>query len=210
MSGTDLNLGLLVFLTGLVLLCGCEQKSVRELKAKFSGDMYERSVEAPNFVIRARYLPPIMREIMAYGLPDTARPSRKMLDSLHAKRGNPPGMGLLLRIDPKTAGPTRDLIFGTENGYGNYRIALDQFSRGLEEKIWIEINGVRISMRGYQMENSFGMSSGRTFVLLFPSLEYGHQDKPDGFTLILDDIVPGLSRKKLNWMLPVGKKDESI
>gem|GEM_PF-3897883 len=123
-------------------------------------------------------------------------------------------MIFFLRLDPKSdsTGPgfESDLIFGNQSGFDGYRSAQKAYAFGLKEKIWLEIGDKKVPLGSYQMENSFGMSRGRTFVLVFPPLAPALMKENVEVTLVLDDIVPGLARKRLKWDLPVGKYDESI
>lgn len=195
-------------------LFSCQQPYNSHVKSSLLGQKYIQSFEVGNHRIKVQYVPRVLKLLMHSRMDSNSRISNSLLDSLEKDFGESNGITFVLHLEPKDAssGPgfESDLIYGNMSGYGNYQEALQAFAFGLKEKIWLEVNESMLPMRSYQMENTFGMTRGRTFVLLF--------SKPPGFekgaeisaTLVLDNIVPGLARKKMEWTFPVGKYDESI
>jgi hypothetical protein len=194
-------------------ILGCREPTVLEMRKSLLSKEYCRDAEAELHRISVRYVPPALR-ILTQFKPDSARIlDKRLTDSLRQDAGSMDGIIFHLRIDPKAdAKPgdfDDDLIYGTKSGYGGYQENLNAFLFGMKERIWLESDGRKILMTGFQMENNFGMSKGRTFVLAFPGMAQGTR-KYKKIELVLDDVVPGLSRKKMAWTLPVGKNDEAL
>jgi hypothetical protein len=205
------RVGLLLAACGA--LSGCRQASVRDLIREFRGPRYERSVSTSDLRIRLRYIPRTM-EVLSRAEVDSLRPvTSALLDSLEGIYRLGDGIRFLMRIDPLDSSMSEDfandIIYGTSAGYASHSEARASLADGLQEKIWLEVDGSKIPMDRYLMENSFGMTPGRTFVLLFPPLPRA-SIRRIRLKLVLDDIVPGLARHKLDWTFPVGTHDESI
>lgn len=195
-------------------LYACRDPRIGDLRSSLRGEEYLRNTATRSHSIAVRYTPPMHRLLSDRRLRDDARLDEAVLDSLERAVGPDGGIGFLLRIEPSDSAPgpgfDQDLVHGTGNGFGNYREALAGLRFGLKERIWLEVDGRKVPLADYRMEDSFGLSRGRTFVLAFPSLESIGAAGRTGITLVLDDIVPGLSRQRLDWDLPVGKYDEPI
>lgn len=198
----------------LALVCtGCRTLRVGELRAEFGKSAYVRLIEAGNHEILVRFVPDLMWKVQGLGLEDSLRLSRSLLDSLTGDT-LAGGLRFLLSIRPKGEsygqGFSRDVVYGSIGGFRNYQEALETYQFGFKERIWLESGGRRIPMANYHMENSFGMDPGRNFVLCFSDMkDLIGGDKVTVF-LVLDDLVPGLSRRKVEWTLPVGKYDHKI
>lgn len=192
---------------------GCNTVRVGELRQEFRKPGYIQAIESNNHEIVVRYVPKVMQVIGRSGLEDSARISNTIMDSVAALDSSDEVL-FLLSIRPKgdSAGPgfSRDVIYGNIGGYQSYQEALSAFQFGFKERIWLESGGIRFPLANYHMENSFGMTPGRTLVLGFHGLSRIRTGKKTLLSLVLDDLVPGLSRKKLEWVLPVGKHDETI
>lgn len=193
-------------------LFGCRQVSVKDALRDMSDARYVRSVEAGRHRIELRYLPKTLRILKASNLESSRLLTGKVRDSLVAYRASGEGIMFVLRLDPKdsAAGPgfESDVLYGQLSGFGSYPETLREYQFGLREKIWLEAGGRKFPLANYQMENTFGMDRGRVFLLLFPELPEAMMGAK--VEVVLDDIVPGLARRKFDWILPVGKHDEAI
>lgn len=195
------------------ILVGCKAVHVGDLRKEFEGQAYLRSVEASQHVVEVRYVPNLKRLVERAGWEDTVLLTGKILDSL---RRSMPSVGPLLAMtirpkdDSRSFDLSQDLVYGKTSGYTDYQQALENLQFGLKERIWIETRGHKIPLSHYHMENSFGMTRGRIFLLSFGALDSAAGKKQDSLTLVLDDLVPGLSRRRISWNLPIGEYDEKI
>lgn len=202
----------LAVITGSILV-GCKAVHVGDLRKEFAGQAYVRTVEASQHVVEVRYVPNLKRLVERTGWEDTVLLTRKILDSL---RQSIPGGRMLLAMtirpkdDSRTSDLSQDLVYGKTNGYTDYQQALADLQFGLKERIWIESGGHKIPLSHYHMENSFGMTRGRIFLLSFLALDSAAGKAQESFTVVLDDLVPGLSRRRISWNLPIGEYDEKI
>jgi hypothetical protein len=198
-------------LAGLAFLAGCRSPRVGELAREMRGPAYARTLTTPHHVLEVRYLPRALRLAGEFGLSDSTRLTPALRDSL-AELSGAAELVFVMRLAPKDeeADPTfaNDVVYGRLSGYASYAEAQQAYASGLQERIWLEADGRKIPLAGYQMENSYGMSPARTFLLSFP--EFGALRKARTVQLVLDDIVPGMARQKITWKLPVGKYDDAI
>lgn len=198
----------------LFILLGCRGPEVREVVSSLTGKEYVRSLDAKAHRLEVRYTPKTLELLARSGIDGSTAVSDRILDSLEKAYGMGEGLQFQLRIDPLDSGFrgdfSNDLVYGRQSGYGSFPATLKAFTEGLQERIWLECDGEKIPLGRYQMENSYGMTPGRTFVLLFPLPSRLAKGKRADLTLVLDDIVPGLARRKLEWTLPVGEYDRSI
>lgn len=196
-----------------LLLVSCKTIRVGELRKEFAGPGYARFVSAEHHEIEIRYIPMLKRLLESQGLEDEFTLSPRILDSLK-QTNHPKGIHLAMTIRPKVdTGHNQascDLVFGSASGFTNPLNALEAFRFGFKEKVWVETDGRKIPAMNYHMENFFGMTAGRTFHLSFPDIEPVVSSGSISFSLVLDDLVPGLSRQRIRWDLPVGKYDEKI
>lgn len=191
---------------------GCQSHRVGDLKSRLKGVEYFRTVEAGNTRIEVQYVPENLDLISRSGLDSGAVVTRKMLDSLDRIHNASKVVRFQLRMSPlridSAAGIMNDVLYGTQFGYGMLQERTRDFQFGFKSKIWLEKNGRKVPLSVYHMENNFGISHSKTFILSFPNPS--PEDKRASMDLVLDDLVPGLARKKINWNLPVGKHDQSI
>jgi hypothetical protein len=200
-------LKLLLFCAVSLLFVGCKSVLVRDVLAECKDPKFARTVEAGNHRIELRYLPRALRLLNKPGINDSSRFTRDFWDSV--KQADPkPGTIFLLTLSPKDTSKhgdfSNDIVYGPSGGFRDYREALNAYQFGLSDKIWVEAGGRKIPLAGYQMENTFGMTQSRTFVLAFPELA---RENRSSVKVVLDDIIPGLSRRKLEWDLTMRKYD---
>jgi hypothetical protein len=116
------------------------------------------------------------------------------------------GMILILSVSPKNASDpfdfSNDPTYGNKSGNSNSQREIQDFRDNLKEKIWVEWGNVKIPLSNLVVENTFGMGRSRNFSLLFPKSSFAGETK---FTLVLDEIVPGSNRVKLNFEIPSEK-----
>ncbi len=206
-----------MFFKGLLLtlfLCGCHPTKVGQLRREVSGEKYLRTAIATRHRIEVQYVPPSMAALAATHWDDSVSLSENRIQLLNGSKLDSEGLTFFLRLEPIAAdssnGFAKDVVFGNISGMTSIPQVQQEYRTGFQEKIWLEIRGEKLPLSSFQMENNFGMSRGRTFVLLFnaKTIKGGTRNIP--LTLVLDDLVPGLSRKKLEWTLPIGKHDEKI
>jgi hypothetical protein len=194
-----------------VLFAGCKQPTIREVLDQAQSEVNTRTLEAGGHRMEIRYVSRTAQVLAGSGLDGSIRVSGRLIDSLKSGYGGPEGLTFLLRLSPKDSskniGFDHDVVYGNISGFGNYKETLQEYAFGLTKKIWLELDGTRIPLSNYQMENSFGVSRSRTFTLLFPELPQKYRGREAHVKIVLDDIVPGLARKKLDWTLTAGKND---
>lgn len=199
-------------LAAVCLFAGCRQTTLREVLEAERATAQELSFEAGNHRIEVRLVSRVSDLLARSGLPDGAKVDRGLLDSLAEASGGFMGHTFVMRIGPKDTvarqGFANDLIYGPHAGYADHREALQAFQTGLREKIWLEIDGRRVPLANYQMENNFGAAPGRTFILLFPRTPGSAGRDTRKVKLVMDDVVPGLGRKKTDWLLQAGKYEQ--
>jgi hypothetical protein len=193
----------------LSFFLACNEPQVRDVLAEFHGSRYSKSLETREHKIEVRWVPQTLQLLNSVDPSTATKLTRTLLDSLKNKGGTRAGLLFLMRLAPRDsvrgANFKNDVIYGNLSGYANYQDALNAYQFGFREKIWLEVDGERVPLSNYQMENTFGMTASRTFALLFPELN--RNARRFEVKLVLDDIVPGLARKKIDWILPVGKYD---
>jgi len=200
----------------LIMLCmmgleGCFEVPLQDALRQLKSPAYAQSFTTDNHRIEVRLVPAILRVLQQAHLDSTRILTHRLIDSL-MPQGITYGTTFILKLSPKDSasspGIAHDVIYGNISGYPNYQETLKAYQTGLADKIWLEVNGKKIPMLNYEMENTFGMDPSRSFMLLFPDLETS--EKSIQVKLVLDDIVPGLGRKKLDWNLPVGKYEKIL
>lgn len=162
-------------------------------------------METEKHRIELRFIPSAVRLLEEAGISDSARFTTSLWDSLKGVHHSQ-GALFIMTIAPKdtAAGFADDPIYGPAGGFHDYKSALNGYQFGLIKKIWLEANGRKIPLVSYEMENSFGITPSRTFVLSFPGLS---REEKKSTNLVLDDVVPGLSRRKIQWDLTAEKYD---
>lgn len=179
---------------------GCQQPTVRDILAESATQSGIRKIESANHVLTARYLAPEVLLLGRAGLDGGTRVTRRLLDSLRQQEDPAGGWTFLLTLSPAkpdfSGSHGDDVVYGGKSGFGSYREAMAEYHFGWQEKIWIEADGVKIPLANYQMENTFGMNPSRNFTLMFPAP--GRQDLRK-FKLVLDGIVPGMAREKIEF-----------
>lgn len=136
--------------------------------------------------------------------------SDRLLDSLERENSAFKGLTFVLTLSPIDSNQkdfAHDVVYGKISGYESYKETLNAYQFGLKDKIWIESKGVKIPMLGYQMENTYGVSRSLNFTLLFPSWPGDSENK---FRIVLDDIVPGLNREKIEFDLSMRRYAKTI
>ena len=188
----------------MLLAAGCRPRTVGEAVAEFSGRDYRQSTQTNRFQVEVRFLPVALQVLTEARLSQDRAVTRQLLDSLSRDR-NLGGLAFLLRVGPSDTGRSatfeNDIVYGRDNGFGDWRKALTEYQFGLKEKIWLESDGQKIPLSNYQMENSFGLTPGRSFLLHFPEHPVG-RDRARKVTLVLDGIAPGMGRWRTEWVIP--------
>jgi hypothetical protein len=193
----------LLLLFWIALGISCREPTVKEALKIGLRSGFERTLETPNHLLIIRYIPRTSLLISRAGLDQNAPVSEGLLDSLQKTDSLSEGWMFLLTLSPKKSSPPgsieNDVVYGAHNGFGSYREALEMYRTGWQDKIWIESGKARIPMANYQMENTFGMTPSRNFTLIFPksSVTASPQIK-----LVLDALVPGMQREKLEFEIP--------
>ena len=198
----------------VMALWACKPVPVYEALKDLQGEKYMRRLEAGQHRIKLRYIPGTLRLLSRQGLDSSRTVDRSLLDSLQKTETSIEGLSFILRLEPKDSavgmGLEHDVVYGGLAGFGSYQEASQTYMFGLGQKIWLELDGKKQSLSQYHMENSWGMNPGRSFYLVFKLPAGKKPGDPLSFRLVLDDIVPGLSRKKVEWKLPLGKYDGLI
>jgi hypothetical protein len=204
-----------VALIVMIGFIGCMDPTIRDAIRATDQKSYLREFEADNLKFEIRFVPRIRAVLERCDFDSATGLTPARLDSLKAHSFGATGLMFLLTIGPKVNGTgngmdlSKDLIYSNTGGYEDFRLAINAFLFGLKDKIWMECNGLRIPLSGYQMENNYGLAPHRTFMLFFPKLSCGEVDERR-LEIVMDDVVPGLARKKIQWTLPLGKYDELI
>jgi len=181
----------------------CREPTVKDaLETGLSGT-FERTIETPSHQLIVRYVPRLALLISRAGLDSNKLVSEALLDSLQKTDSLSEGLMFLLTLSSKNPSLPgsfeNDVVYGVHNGFGNYRKALETYRIGWQDKIWIESGGLKIPLANYQMENTFGVTASRNFTLIFPNLSLtGNQQ----IKLVLDGLVPGMQREKLEFEIP--------
>lgn len=193
-----------VGLLGLSLCLGCKDQAIRKGLVGGGSSRFEKKIETEIHLITVQYVSRSMLLLSRAGLSGDTHGSEALIDSLEKTESLPPGRRFLITLSPKNpslpGSVENDVIYGSRNGFGNYKEALEAYQTGLREKIWIEKDGKKIPMAEYHMENTFGMTPSRNFLLVFPEddLEGNRSVK-----LVLDGISPGMQREKLEFEIPM-------
>ena len=196
----------------LVGVFGCRPERVGEAVREMSGEAYLRRIETPHHRVEVRYLPRALRRLQESGLPDSTRLTPRLEKSLRFVEGGS-SLVFVIRLAPldEKAQPdfVNDLVYGKSSGYTTAAEAQRAFAFEMKERIWIESDGIKVPAAHYQMENSYGIAPGRTFLVAFPEIRADYK-KIKKIQLVLDDVVPGMARRKITWKLPVGNYDDAI
>jgi hypothetical protein len=183
---------------------GCRNPTVREALEIETKRIFEKSFETQNHQITAKFISKTALVISRSGLDGSETLSDSLMDVLKKSDSLSDGWTFLLTLSPKNSSVPgsieNDVVYGIRNGFASYKEALAEYEFGWKEKIWIEYGGIKIPMANYRMENTFGMSPSRNFVLVFPETRITGNPK---IKLVLDGIVPGMQREKLNFEIPM-------
>lgn len=195
-------------------LIGCQKPRIRDVIQELHSSAYSQRLQIRNHVIEARYVPPTLQALERADLDGSRILTRHLLDSLEHSISANPGISFLLTLAPSdtstSRGLTNDVIYGASTGYSDYHEAMRAYQFGLKEKIWIEAGGKKYPLASYTMENSWGLTRSRNFFLVFRLPDDIRTGSVTEFQLVLDDIVPGLARRKIKWTLPIGEYDALI
>lgn len=196
----------------LAWLFACWTPTVGDALRALDAPAYTQTVETSDFRVELKYLPRVRRLLNSTALDSGKGLGEDVLDSLRTQASEIRGMAFFLTIGPRDRADgidlSRDLIYSGKSGHANSGEAFMDYSMGMGGKIWIEAEGRTHTMSTYQMENNWGYNPKRSFLLLFPDINEKHPDCR--LEVVLDELVPGLGRKKFQWALPVGKYDELI
>lgn len=199
---------ILILTLASVLFTGCRNK-VSDVFRNSQGKEYSRVVETPGHQATLRFLPRAASLLMSSGVDSSTLVTAALLDSLEEALGTGRGLTFLMRLEPLGAGPGpdlgKDLLYGDAAGGETF----SAYTFGMTEKIWLEVDGHKIPLTRYQVENTFGMEPGRNFMLLFPDIRANESGTNTVIHLVLDDILPGLGRRKIEWKIPVGEYDKA-
>ena len=200
----------LLLLAWFVFGIACRQQTVQDVLQTTVNKSHERTVDVPKHLLTVRYIPKMALLISRAGLEGDARVSKVLLDSLRKSDPIPEGLTFLLTLSPKHSSSPgsieNDVVYGSNNGFGNYEAALEAYQTGWREKIWIETDGRKIPLTHYQMENTFGMTASRNFTLLFPDLPATGNRR---LKLVLDGLMPGMQREMLEFEIPMEQYAQS-
>jgi hypothetical protein len=201
---------------GLILfgLSSCRDPDFGEVLDQLRGNRYVQSIQVGNHVVTVRYLPHSL-QVMGRAQVDSAIPlTAALCDSLKSTATASQGVSFLLTLAPRDTtavkGLANDVVYGDHSGYATHQEATQAFLFGLKEKIWMEAGGKKIPLANYTMENNWGMAPDRSFFLVFPLPSGKKPGEKFSFELVLGDMVPGMTRKKMTWTLPLGKYDDII
>jgi hypothetical protein len=179
----------------------------------FQSTAYSQRIAAGSHVIQIRYLPVALQVFNRAGLGESTTVTRELLDSLKRLQMPNGAISFVMTLGPadtSKADFSNDVIFGGLSGYSNYREAVQAYQFGLKDKIWLEADGKKYPLSAYTLENNWGMTQDRNFFLVFNPPADASPDRKFEFQLVLDDIVPGLARRKITWTLPIGEYDALI
>lgn len=195
-----------------MLAAGCDRPTVGDAIHRLRGEAYVKSLETGDHKIEVRFIPESLY-FLTYGSLDTNRPfETDLLDSVKTKGYLGYGLMFTLKVAPRvdTLSPLdyrNDVVFGRIAGEESYRSVLDGFMNGLPEKVWLEIDGQHWPLLTHHMTNSWGMEKSRTFTLLFNPLQDLLPAKKGRVTLVMENLVPGQAREKVQWDLPLSRND---
>lgn len=200
--------------SAMLLLQGCHSKQISEILKAVPEKSYTKMATTDYLRIEVRLVPKMVQVLGAAQLNQDRLLTAALVDSLNKENGRKYGMLFIMDITPipetKAQNSSNDLIYSSIGGYQDYREALEAFQSGLNETVWLESGGKKISLVSNQMSNNFGMSPGRQFTMVFPEIfRYSDKDEIE-FYLVLDNLVPGLSRKKLEWKISKRKYESTI
>lgn len=203
-----MNRLLLVAFFGIV---GCEQPRFGDWRKEFQSKDYVQEIRNGELVLEVRHVPKELRQAVEWGISDTARMSAAFLDTLK-RAAFIKGHLFMVTLKPFSeefsSRMGKDLVYGQGNRFSTYQEAMETYQFGWRERIWLEYGDKKIPMSGYQMENTFGVSPERSFIISFPELGHTKASGKAKVDLVVEDLFPGLARHKLHWMLPVGEHEE--
>jgi hypothetical protein len=192
----------------------CRDPKVGDVITELRSSHHRQSVLAGNHRIEARILPPVLLALENASIDTNQALTPSLVDSLRKASSPNPGLSIVLSIAPSDTsigrGLSNDVIYGKLSGFTDYHQASHEYQFGLKEKIWIEADGRKYPLMTYTMENSWGLIHGRSFFMVFQMPECIKLRESSEFELVLDDIVPGLSRRKIKWSFPIGEYDALI
>jgi hypothetical protein len=195
------------------LLSSCQQKKVHEVLRDFESKRYSQTLETPHFHIEVRYMPLVYRLLKSSDV-DTSISIGELKRAFADGPGkSSKGLVFYLRLvpDDQVSNAEIQLFINSHisTGFESEGAGLFLTSAPLREKIWIESGNQKLSPAEVRIENTYGLSRTIICTVLFSNswLEKAAKGK---FDFVIDDLVPGMARRKIGWMLPIGKYDESI
>lgn len=204
----------LTFLAGLLsasaLFSSCTSTVGEKLQSA------QASAQTLNFESRhhrfsVRVVPPLVQAVRAAQLEDSATLDRRGLLRLHQVYQEKFGLVLVLGIDPKEKKAgfdlNQDLLYADLRPGESLQSLMERWCFALKEKIWLQSEEGPIPAQSVSLENSFGMTPNRNFVVLFAAA--GLQNKKK-VALIIDDILPGQERKTLPLTIKKGWEHEIL
>lgn len=198
----------------VLALSACRSPKVAEVIGDLRSPAYCKRLETESHVIKVRYLPLALQILGRADMEGDRLLTRELLDSLRQAKSQKATLSFLLTLAPADTSPgtglEQDVLYGRLSGYSDYREAIQAYKFGLKEKIWLEAGGKKYPIANYTLEDSWGMTHSRDFFLSFHVPEGLQPDEKAEFQLVLDDIVPGLARRKITWILPIGDYDGLI
>jgi hypothetical protein len=196
------------------LLAGCQPRTVGEAMRHLRGEEYVRRLEAGNHKLDFQLVPEALYLLATGDVDTTLEFSRSLMKELKAKEATGYGLLFTMTLAPKidSLSPTdfrNDVVYGQITGAADYRKTLDEFLFNLKTKFWLEAGGRRFEMSTYHMSNSWGLSKSRSFTLVFPKLSDLLPDRSGTLALVVEDLVPGQGRNRVEWELPINGFDFS-
>jgi hypothetical protein len=184
------------------LLAGCQPRTVGEAMRHLRGEEYVRRLEAGNHKLDFQLVPEALYLLATGDVDTTLEFSRSLMKELKAKEATGYGLLFTMTLAPKidSLSPTdfrNDVVYGQITGAADYRKTLDEFLFNLKTKFWLEAG------------NSWGLSKSRSFTLVFPKLSDLLPDRSGTLALVVEDLVPGQGRNRVEWELPINGFDFS-
>jgi len=197
--------------TALVLF-GCTSVSVDRALARFEATPYEQCWESGCARVRGQLVTPELQAALnlTRGSDVATRVSPATWDSAVAQARLSKGIAFRLRLEPQekcvdsTYFHDGDVLMGFGRDAGQRDQAMREFTFGLESRVWIKINGVRVFPTMCHAEQNFGMENARNFWAMFnlSQEQRAALAKEKTVTLCFDQPLPGGGVAVVSW--PVG------
>lgn len=189
-----------IFIIVICLISGCQRQSIGNRIQELRGDEFVKYIEGSNHILNFRYIPDELNLLLQSRLDTNKQFTQQLLDSLKSNVTANSAIRFSFELNPinleNGQGFENDVVYGNFSGESSYQKTLNKYLFGLNENIWLEVGGRRIDLLNYHMVRSWGLTRGRTFMLLFPDII---KDNSTEFDLVIENIVPGQGRNKIRW-----------